>query len=816
VPKNLVIVESPAKARTIERYLGTDYKVLASYGHVRDLPENPGKGKFGVDVDHDFEPDYVISDDRRKQVSDIEKAARGADAIYLATDLDREGEAIAWHVAEAAHVPASKTFRVTFSEITESAIREAFAHPRQIDQNLVDAQQTRRIVDRLVGYTLSPLLSRKVRGGLSAGRVQSVAVRLVVEREREITAFSAREYWTIEALLETDRGERFAAELIRIDGEAIAIGDEATATTHIEALAGRRPVVTKMGTRNQKRSPAPPFTTSTLQQEASRRLSFSPKRTMSIAQRLYEGVETGGGQVGLITYMRTDSTAIAGVAMGEAREVIEERYGAPYTMPKGRVYKTKAKGAQEAHESIRPTSFQRDPDSLAPFLKPEELRLYRLIWQRALASQMAAKELETTSVELADGPYELRASATKVLFDGFARVYTEGRDDDAAEDDEESARLPALAEGERTTVSEVTPTQHFTEPLPRFTEATLIKALEEHGIGRPSTYAATISTIVDRGYVRIEERRLRPEPVAEIVTDLLVEHFGDYVDLEFTARMEEELDEVARGERPWVPLLRAFYGPLRDRVDEKRRELKRADFTTEATDEICSEGHPMVIRLGRNGRFLACSMYPEHKESRPLPGDEPPPQEGTGEVCPKCAEGTLVGKRGKFGPFVGCSRYPDCDYIKKDGPPPPDPLPFTVECPKNHDGHLVPRRARRTGNVFWGCSNYPRCDYTTNDEPLGGLHDTDSGPLARKGEAAICLTCGSASETAPEAIVPGERYAGGPANPEALARPARGARRAGGATGGARGGTRARGGSARAGGRSTTRRERPAEPAADA
>jgi DNA topoisomerase-1 len=816
VPKNLVIVESPAKARTIERYLGSDYRVLASYGHVRDLPENPGKGKFGVDVDHDFEPEYVISDDRRKQVNDIEKAAKGSDQVYLATDLDREGEAIAWHVAEAAHVPPEKTLRVTFNEITESAIKEAFAHPRQIDMDLVDAQQTRRIVDRLVGYTLSPLLSRKVRGGLSAGRVQSVAVRLVVEREREITAFTAREYWTIQAILATAAGEKFAAEVVRIDGAPLDVGDEETAERHRAAIEALHPSVTKVGTRTQKRSPAPPFTTSTLQQEASRRLSFSPRRTMSIAQRLYEGIETGEGQVGLITYMRTDSTAIAGVAMGEAREVIGERYGPEFTMPKGRVYKTKSKGAQEAHESIRPTSFRRDPDSVAGALKPEELRLYRLIWQRALASQMAPKELETTTIELADEIYELRASATKVLFDGFARVYTEGRDDDAAgaDDDEETGKLPALVAGDTTTVDEVTPTQHFTEPPPRFTEATLIKALEEHGIGRPSTYAATISTITDRGYVRVEERRLHPELVAEIVTDLLVEHFGDYVDVEFTARMEEELDEIARGEREWVPLLRAFYGPLRDRVDEKRRELKRSDFTTEATDEVCSEGHPMVIRLGRNGRFLACSLYPEHKESRPLPGDEPPPQEGTGEVCPKCGEGTLVGKNGRFGPFVGCSRYPDCDYIKKDGPPPPDPLPFEVICPKNKDGHLVPRRARRTGNVFWGCSNYPRCDFTTNHEPLGGLHDIDDGPLARKDEAALCLICGSTSDTPAADIVPGVKYTGGPPNAEALARPARarGGPRAGGA---AKGGGRPRGG-ARSGSRSTTKRTRPVEPAPDA
>jgi DNA topoisomerase I len=808
VPRNLVIVESPAKARTIERYLGDDYRVLASYGHVRDLPENPGKGKFGVDVDHGFEPEYVISDDRRKQVTDIEKAARGSEMVYLATDLDREGEAIAWHVAEAAHVPPGKTRRVTFSEITEPAIREAFANPRDIDRNLVDAQQTRRIVDRLVGYTLSPLLSRKVRGGLSAGRVQSVAVRLVVEREREIEAFTAREYWSIEAILATAAGDTFAAELVRIDGDPLDIGDEATAERHVTALRDAHPVVRNVAVRSQKRSPSPPFTTSTLQQEASRKLSFSPKRTMSIAQRLYEGVDTPDGHVGLITYMRTDSTAIAGVAMGEAREVIADRYGQPFTMPKGRVYKTTAKGAQEAHESIRPTSFRRDPDSLAGNLKPEELRLYRLIWQRALASQMAPKELETTTVDLADGPYELRASSTRTLFEGFARVYTEGRDD-GSDEEEDARKLPALAEGDRTEVRDVTPTQHFTEPPPRFTEATLIKALEQHGIGRPSTYAATISTIIDRGYVRVEERRLHPEPVAGIVTDLLVEHFGDYVDVAFTARMEEELDEIARGERAWVPLLQAFYPPLRDRVDEVRRKTRRRDFTTEETDEICSLGHPMVIRLGRNGRFLACSMYPEHKETRPLPGEEPPPQEGSGEVCPKCGEGTLVGKRGRFGPFLGCSRYPDCDYIKREGPPPPEPLPFVVTCPKNNDGQLVPRRARRTGNVFWGCSNYPKCDYTTNFEPLGGTHDTDGGPLGRKGEAAICLVCGSTSETAPADIAPGDAYAGGSPDPTALARPTRG--RGGGGRAPGRG--RAAG---RTSARGSSRSRRSAEPASEA
>ncbi|HUG49232.1 MAG TPA: type I DNA topoisomerase [Candidatus Limnocylindria bacterium] len=776
--KNLVIVESPAKARTIERYLGPDFKVLASYGHVRDLPENPGKNKLGVDVDHDFAPEYVVSEDRRKHVAAIEKAARSSDAVYLATDLDREGEAIAWHVAEAAGVPPEKARRVTFSEITEQAIREAFEHPRAIDGNLVDAQQTRRIMDRLVGYTLSPLLWRKVRAGLSAGRVQSVAVRLVVEREREVRAFVPREYWTLELLLARPAGETFTAVLVVVDGEKAEIGDGETAERHAAALRETRPLVDKIGSRPLKRNPAPPFTTSTLQQEASRKLGFNPKRTMRVAQSLYEGVDTADGRVGLITYMRTDSTAMAGEAMGEARRVIGSRFGLRYTMPRGRTFKTRSKGAQEAHEAIRPTSFRRDPDSLASQLGADELKLYRLIWQRGLASQMAPKEMETTTVDLSAGPYELRASATRTLFDGYAAVYTEGSDD-AAEEEERS--LPALAQGDLTDVREVTPTQHFTQPPPRFTEATLIKALEEHGIGRPSTYAATISTIIDRGYVTVVERRLRPEPVGEVVTDLLVDHFGEFVDVEFTARMEEELDEIARGERQWVPLLRAFYEPFRALVDEKRTELKRSDFTTEATDEVCSEGHPMVIRLGRNGRFLACSLYPEHRETRPLPTEEQEtaPVEGVGEACPKCGEGALVARRGRFGPFAGCSRYPDCDYIRKSGPPPPPPLPFEVECPKCGKGTLVARRARRTGAVFWGCARYPKCNFTTSREPLGALHDADAGPVARNGEeGGICLRCGASIEL-PAEVAPGARLPGGEPNPAALAAPRRPARGSG-------------------------------------
>ncbi|MBF6604232.1 MAG: type I DNA topoisomerase [Chloroflexi bacterium] len=824
MPHNLVIVESPAKAKTIERYLGPDYTVLASYGHVRDLPEKLGRNELGVDVDHDFAPVYEVVADRRRQVGAIEKAAKKADMVYLATDLDREGEAIAWHVAEAAGLDPARTRRVTFSEITEPAIREAFAHPRQIDTHLVDAQQARRVVDRLVGYRLSPLLWKKVRTGLSAGRVQSVAVRIVVDREREIRAFVAREYWTLEATLAAPDGAVFTADIVRIDGTKPEIADEATATAHREAIATTTPVVASMAVKGSTRSPAPPFTTSTLQQEASRKLGFSPKRTMSVAQRLYEGIETAEGQVGLITYMRTDSVALSGQALGEARSVIGERFGPRYTMPKGRQYRTKSRGAQEAHEAIRPTAFGRDPETLARTLPRDEGRLYRLIWQRALASQMAAKELETTTAELIGGSYTLRASATRTVFDGFAAVYTEGQDDAA---DEIERTLPALREGDVTAVDAVAATQHFTEPPPRYTEATLIRALEEHGVGRPSTYAATISTILDRGYVRVRDRRLHPEPVGEIVTDLLVGHFADLVDLEFTARMEADLDEVANGTRAWVPVVRAFYEPFGALVDRKSAEIPAGEFRTLPSDEVCSEGHPMVIRLGRNGAFLGCSLYPEHKETRPLPGDiaggtpespsgdGAPPLPGVGQACPECGAehgGTLVAKHGRFGAFVGCDRYPDCRYIHKDGPPPPAPLGFEVVCPTCSTGQLVTRRARRTGTLFWGCSRYPKCDFTTSREPLGGLHDSDGGPLARDGDdGVICLACGARVDAPATTIVPGARLAGGPPDPAALVRSARRSRGATDArgTGRGRGGAGAAHGPARRPGRRPTRRAEP-------
>ena len=812
--KNLVIVESPAKARTIERYLGEGYKVLASYGHVRDLPENPGKGQLGVDVEHDFAPQYVINEDRRKQLDAITRAARTSDVVYLATDLDREGEAIAWHVVEAVAIPSAKTRRVTFSEITKSAITAAFAKPRDIDMGLVDAQQTRRIMDRIVGYTLSPLISRKVRSGLSAGRVQSVAVRLVVEREREIEAFTAREYWTLQATLETPAGERFRAALVKVDGTRVATGgeigknevpiaDEATAGAYVEALRGQAAAVSSVKVRSSKRNPSPPFTTSTLQQEASRKLGYGPRRTMSVAQRLYEGIEIDGEPTGLITYMRTDSLSLAKSAQHEAGEVISQRYGNEYAVAGGRGYRTRSKGAQEAHEAIRPTSFARDPDSLKGRIKDDELRLYRLIWQRALASQMAQKQIETTTAELQAGRFGLRASATRTIFDGFTRVYTEGRDDDG--EDEAETRLPSLAEGDRSQVVDIEGEQHFTEPPPRYTEATLIKALEENGIGRPSTYAATISTIQDRGYVSVKDRRLRPEAVARVVTDVLVEHFGDYVDYDFTARMEAELDEVAAGTRGWVPLLHEFYDPLAALVEEKRKSLTRRELTTEATDEVCSEGHPMLIRLGRNGRFMACSMYPDHKETRDIPGEEPdmPAVEGTGDACPKCGQGTLIARRGRFGAFAGCDRYPECDYIHRTGPPPPPPLPFEVDCPKCREGQLVVRRARRSGNVFYGCGRYPKCDFTTNFEPLGAMHDVDAGAVALKEDGGICLHCGAPIELPTDRSgLPGQQLPGGEPDPAALAPSRKRSTAARGRAGGAKSGTKS-------GARSGARKRKP-------
>jgi DNA topoisomerase-1 len=706
---DLVIVESPAKAKTIEHYLGAGHRVMASVGHVRDLP----KRSLGVDVEHDFAPRYEPLKEKRRDLERLATEAKRSERVWLATDLDREGEAIAWHLAEYIGVPQERLRRVTFSEITKGAVEEAFANPRQINLDLVNAQQARRVIDRLVGYKLSPLVASKIRRGLSAGRVQSVAVRLVVEREREITAFTPEEYWSLTAQLQRQEGAAsFAAELTRIDGEKARVGSADEAREHEAALRSARYVVDKVTRSERKRSAPPPFTTSTLQQEASRKLGFGARRTMSAAQKLYEGIALPEGQVGLITYMRTDSVALASGAVAEARNVIGSRYGADFVPKRPNAYRTKSRGAQEAHEAIRPSSFARTPDSVRGHLRSDEYRLYELIWKRAMASQMVPARFELVGVDIrADQRYTLHAGASKRVFDGYQAVYVEGRDDE--EEDERLAVLPELRDGEPLTLLDLLSEQHFTQPPPRFSEASLIKALEEHGIGRPSTYAPTMETIKQRGYVTLEDRRLMPTESAFKVTDLLVEHFPEIVDPEFTARMEDQLDDVAAGTHEWVPVVRDFYSPFAQQIDAGRQNIAKQ---VELTDIICPlSGHPLLKRFGRNGWFLGCSGYPECKYTAPLPGEEPEALDlpGVGETCPECGQGHLAAKRGRFGPFVGCDRYPDCKYIKKDAQPASQRF---GPCPQCGQGTVVSKRSRR-GRGFWGCDRYPDCDYSTWTRP---------------------------------------------------------------------------------------------------
>ena len=716
---DLVIVESPAKAKTIERYLGDGYTVIASYGHVRDLPER----SLGVDVDGDFTPQYEPLKDRRKDLDRLADLARRANLVWLATDLDREGESIAWHIAQFAGLPDDRVRRVTFSEITKSAIDAAFAHPRAINLDLVNAQQARRVIDRLVGYKLSPLVSSKIRRGLSAGRVQSVAVRLVVEREREIERFNPEEYWSLAVEL-TRRGEpgRFTAELTRIDGKKARVASAEQAAEHEAALRAAEYQVAAVTRTQQRKAAPPPFTTSTLQQEASRKLSFGAKRTMSAAQSLYEGIALPEGQVGLITYMRTDSLSIASGAVSEARAVIAERFGADFVPDRPNAFKNRSRGAQEAHEAIRPSSFARSPESVRSHLKPDEYRLYELIWKRAVASQMSPARFDQVGVDVFAGRYILHAGARKRVFDGYQAVYIEGRDD---EEDERLTVLPDLRQGEPLDLASLTSEQHFTQPPPRYTEATLIKALEEHGIGRPSTYAPTIDTIRQRGYVAIKERRLSPEEPAYRVTDLLVEHFPEVVDLAFTARMEEQLDEVAAGRQEWVPMVRSFWDPFSAKVAEGRSKIAKQ---VEMTDIDCPlSGHKMVKRYGRNGWFLGCSAYPECKHTMPIPGEEPvipPDLPGVGEKCPACEQGTLIARTGRFGPFVGCDRYPECKHILRQERASER---FGI-CPKCATGTVVTKHARRGRRPFWGCDRYPECDYSSWTRPASA--DGADGPAA--------------------------------------------------------------------------------------
>ena len=713
--KRLVVVESPAKARTVGQILGNKYLVTASMGHVRDLP----RSTLGVNTEEDFSPKYLTMKDKRDLVKELKEAGANASDIFLATDPDREGEAISWHLQAAAGWDkfAKPPKRVVFHEITKQAVEEAFEHPREIDMQLVNAQQARRILDRLVGYEISPLLWLKVKLGLSAGRVQSAALRMIVDREREITAFVPQEWWSLEAELHKDTDPNLPSNLFtatlhsRKGSRKLNINDEATARGLEAELQGAAYSVDKVEKKPRRQRPAPPFITSTLQQDAGRKLRFTAQRTMALAQQLYEGLNVGSeGSVGLITYMRTDSVNVADTAVRETRDYIRQRFGKDYTPDKPRAYRTRSKNAQEAHEAIRPTSVGRTPQTMAAYLDRDQLRLYTLIWERMVASQMADAILEATTVDIdascvapSDSVFRFRSTGSVLKFPGFRAVYLEGRDD--ASDGGENA-LPELAGGDGLTNQKLEASQHFTQPPPRFTEATLIREMEEKGIGRPSTYAPTIATLVEREYVLREQRRLSPTELGCTVTDLLTERFADVMAPEFTAKMEEDLDSVAQGEQDWVPMLRDFYGPFHQAVS-----LAEEAFTPSC--EKC--GQPMTMMMGRFGRFLACSGYPACQNTRNMRDTgERPADEPTDEICEKC-ERPMVIKTGRYGRFLACTGYNaddnPCDnrrniVTKSD-----------VPCPKC-GGDLVQRRARKSGRPFWGCANYPECEFLVNTEPL--------------------------------------------------------------------------------------------------
>jgi DNA topoisomerase-1 len=736
--QKLVVVESPAKAKTIEKYLGKDYKVLASVGHVRDLPES----SLGVTVDNGFALEYVINDDKKKVIEAIAKAAKKADSVYLATDYDREGEAIAWHVAEAAEIPPEKRSRVTFTEITRRAVTEAIEHPREIDTRLVDAQQARRAIDRLVGYPVSQLLWKKIRYGLSAGRVQSPALRLIVEREREIRAFVPVEYWSLAAQLETEASERFLATLVqigdrkvptKIDRETAAdpnrnVLTEQEARTLEAALRSAAFVVEDVRTKEQRRTPPAPFITSTLQQEASRKLGLSARRAMALAQRLYEG--------GYITYMRTDSTSMASEAIDEAAGLIKSSFGEQYWAGRYKHHDKKVAGAQEAHECIRPTAMARPRREVETEIRADGGRdseamakVYDLVWKRTVASLMSPAVYDQVSVDIAATPgtpnpvrHLFRATGSTLRFDGFIRIYLEGSDDD---EEAEGGRLPALTAEQALRLLELRPEQHFTQPPPRYTEASLVKELEERGIGRPSTYASIMGTLVEekRDYTHMDNRRFKPTDTGEVTTDFLARYFGDhFMNYKFTSDMESHLDEVAEGRAAYRPMVEEFYRPLQDRLAQGN-EVPKEEITTEATDQVCPDcGSPMVVKLGKRGKFLGCTNYPECKKTLPMPGQEREGPELLDEKCPDCGN-QLARRMGRFGPFIGCSTYPECKYIQRK------PRTSTeMPCPKCEvepckkckakgveKAVLIEREGKR--GKFYGCSHYPACRHTQNQDP---------------------------------------------------------------------------------------------------
>jgi len=719
---NLVIVESPAKAKTIKKYLGKGYEVVASYGHVRDLLPKEG----AVDPDNGFAMKYQTIEKNQKHIDAIAKAMKKADTLYLATDPDREGEAISWHICE--YLKQKKLLkdkdvhRVVFHEITKRAILEAMEHPRELAEDLVNAQQARRALDYLVGFNLSPLLWKKIRRGLSAGRVQSPALRMIVERELEIEKFQPQEYWTIEADLKKGRSAQFLGKLTHFQGEKLtqfSVNNEKQARTTEQTLsqaANGELKVIKVDKRKRKRNPAPPFITSTLQQEASRKLGFTAQRTMRTAQQLYEGIDTGSGAIGLITYMRTDSVNLAQEALDEMRGFIEQRYGKENLPDSPNVYKTKSKNAQEAHEAIRPTSIATEPAAIKEHLTKDQFRLYELIWKRTLACQMVHATINTMAVDLAAGSDEnlFRANGSSIHTPGFMAVYQEDVDDAKASDDEKM--LPPLEKGDKIKLLGIRTEQHFTEPPPRYSESSLVKALEEHGIGRPSTYASIISTLQAREYVTLEKKRFRPTDVGRIVNKFLTEYFFQYVDYEFTAKLEDELDAISRGEEDWLPLLASFWTPFKHRIDDTEANVTRQDVTHEALDETCPKcGKPLSIRLGRRGRFIGCTGFPDCDYTRSLDEDAESaaePEVVEGRKCPKCGSDLII-RTGRYGKFIGCSAYPECKHIE----PLEKPKDTGVECPECHQGTMVSRKSRY-GKLFYSCSRYPDCKYAVWNEPI--------------------------------------------------------------------------------------------------
>jgi DNA topoisomerase-1 len=722
----LVVVESPAKAKTIKKYLGSGYTVKASVGHIMDLP----KSKIGVDVDNDFEPIYEVIESKKKVVAELKAAAKLADRILLATDPDREGEAIAWHIRTQFAKNKVPTFRVLFNEITKKAINEAIEKPLQLNQALYDAQQARRVLDRLVGYQISPILWKKVRRGLSAGRVQSVGVRLVVEREEQIRKFVPVEYWSLEADLKAALPPQFRSKLIKLDGKKAELGNAEATLPLVDQLKNQAFTVQSVEKKERRRNAPPPFITSKLQQEAANRLHFTAKKTMTLSQRLYEGVELGDdGQTALITYMRTDSVRLSPDALASARGYIGERFGKDYLPPEPVVFKTK-KSAQDAHEAIRPTNIEYPPERVQPFLERDMFRLYELIWNRFVACQMTPAVFDQTTADIQAGNAVFRATGQTTKFPGYLAVYGEqaasdepakieeaGAEKMEGEDEEKgdlSRQLPPLESGQKLQLVQLVPEQHFTQPPPRFTEASLVKELEEKGIGRPSTYAAILSTIQDKEYVEKKENRFYPTELGKLVTELLMASFPTVMDVEFTAKMEGELDEVEEGSANWVKVLNEFYGPFKKTLavaDEQMRDVKREEQKTDLVCEKC--GSPMVIKWGRMGRFLACSGYPDCKNTKDFVEKDGKIEIAlelpTDEKCPTCGK-PMVNKRGRFGRFLACSDYPTCKTTKKI-------TLKDVVCPE--DGGGLAERKSRFGKSFWGCVNYPNCKFVAWDRPLG-------------------------------------------------------------------------------------------------